>query len=104
MNVTKIANDAIYSTVKGKPITITGKNTFQVLKSSEVFVRGNAAINTVNNVAVRKVNSSLVYKDSKGVYAIKGKKTFLHGLQTNHLYVSIVRLSAPALQYVCFSD
>lgn len=89
MNISKIAEDAIFSTVKGKQIKVTGRNFFHSIKAADVTVHGNAAIPVVNNFPVSLINSSIVHKNAKGVYHIKGKKTFLGGMEIKHLYVSV---------------
>lgn len=52
-------------------------------------MHGNAAIKKVNDILVSTVNSSILHKNSEGNYVIRGKKTFLGGLQTNRLSVSV---------------
>lgn len=89
VNVTKIAYDAIYNSVKGKQIVVTGKNIFHFLQASDVRVRGNAEIPMVNNISVAKVNASIFPRNAQDKYYIRGKKNFYGGLQTKQFNVGV---------------
>lgn len=67
---------------------IAGRKIFNSLVLSSGIVNENVDIPKINNLDIKLINRSIVWKDDLNGIVINGSKTFFYGLEANHLIVS----------------